>query len=64
MSGFQNKMDWDFMKREAASITNRKQISKQKVKLNIEPFGHNFEVAVHFEQYCDENNQLYIYEGP
>ena len=43
---------------------DKKRISNinQKVKRDIEPFGHNFEAVVSFKEYSDKRNLLYIFK--
>ena len=55
-------MDWDEVVKEAAASVDKKLISiiKQKVKRDIEPFGHNFEAFVSFKEYSDKRYLLYI----
>ena len=57
-------MDWDEVEKEAAASMDKKRISnkKQKVKRDIEPFGHNFEALVSFKEYSDKGDLLYIYK--
>ena len=63
-SAFQREMDWDEVEKEAAASMDKKRISniKQKVKRDIEPFGHNFEAVVSFKEYSDKRDLLYIYK--
>lgn len=64
LSAFQQQMDWGAVEKEAASTVNRKWVEniKQKVKKDIEPFGHNFEAVVSFKEYCDKKDLLYVYK--
>lgn len=51
LTAFQQQMDWTAVEKEAASTIDKKRISniKQKVKNDIQPFGHNFEAVVAFK---------------
>lgn len=51
LTAFQQQMDWTAVEKEAASTIDKKRISniKQKVKNDIQPFGHNFEAVVPFK---------------
>lgn len=65
LSAFQREMDWDEVEKEAiASMDKKRSISiiKQKVKRDIEPFGHNFEAVVSFKEYPDKRDLLYTYK--
>ena len=64
LSAFQREIDWDEVDKEAAASMDKKRISniKQKVKRDIEPFGHNFEAVVSFKEYSDKWDLLYIYK--
>ena len=64
LSAFQREMDWDEAEKEAAASMDKNRISniKQKVKRDIEPFGHNFEAVVSFKEYSDKRDLLYIYK--
>lgn len=64
LNAFQQQMDWTVVEKEAASTIDRKRISniKQKVKSDIQPFGHNFEAVVAFKEYCDKKDTLYVYK--
>ena len=55
---------WDEVEKEAAANIDKKRISniKQKVKRDIEPFGHNFEAVVSFKEYPYKRGLLYIYK--
>ena len=55
---------WDEVEKEAAASMDKKRISNinQKVKRDIEPFGHNFEAVVSFKEYSDKRNLLYIFK--
>ena len=56
MSAFQQQMDWNAVEREASAVLDKKHVSnmKQKLKKDIEPFGHNFEAIVSFKEYADK----------
>ena len=56
LSPFQGEMDWDEVEKEAAVSMDKKRIStiKQKVKRDIEPFGHKFEAVVSFKEYTTQ----------
>ena len=57
-------MDWEEVEKEAAANMDKKRISyiKQKVKRDIEPFGHSFEAVVSFKEYSGKRYLLYIYK--
>lgn len=64
MSAFQQQMDWNAVEREAGAVLDKKRVSnmKQKLKKDIEPFGHNFEAIVSFKEYADKKDPLYVYK--
>ena len=64
MSAFQQQMDWNAVEREASAVLDKKRVSnmKQKLKKDIEPFGHNFEAIVSFKEYADKKDPLYVYK--
>ena len=64
MSAFQQQMDWHAVEREASAVLDKKRVSnmKQKLKKDIEPFGHNFEATVSFKEYGDKKDPLYVYK--
>lgn len=64
MSAFQQQMDWKAVEREASAVLDKKRVSnmKQKLKKDIEPFGHNFEAIVSFKEYADKKDPLYVYK--
>ena len=64
MSAFQQQMDWNTVEREASAVLDKKRVSnmKQKLKKDIEPFGHNFEAIVSFKEYADKKDPLYVYK--
>ena len=57
-------MDWNAVEREASAVLDKKRVSnmKQKLKKDIEPFGHNFEAIVSFKEYADKKDPLYVYK--
>ena len=57
-------MDWDEVEKGAADSMDKKSISniKQKVNIDIEPFGHNFEAVLSFKEHSDKRDLLYIYK--
>ena len=52
------------MRKKPLLVWTKKRISNinQKVKRDIEPFGHNFEAVVSFKEYSDKRDLLYIYK--
>ena len=64
LSAFQRGMDWDEVEKEAAASMDEKRISniKQKVKRDIDPFGHSFDAVVSFKEYSDKHDLLYIFK--
>ena len=64
MSAFQQQMDWSAVEREASAVMDKKRVSnmKQKLKKDIEPFGHNFEAIISFKEYADKKDPLYVYK--
>jgi len=64
ISAFQQQMDWNAVEREASAVLDKKRVSnmKQKLKKDIEPFGHNFEAIVSFKEYADKKDPLYVYK--
>ena len=64
LNAFQQRMDWTAVEKEVASTIDKKRISniKQKVKSDIQPFGHNFEAVIAFKEYCDKKDTLYVYK--
>ena len=57
-------MDWKAVEREASSVLDKKRVCnmKQKMKKDIEPFGHNFEATVSFKEYADKKDPLHVYK--
>ena len=57
-------MDWNAVEKETSAVLDRKRVSnmKQKLKKDIEPFGHNFEAIVSFNEYADKKDPLYVYK--
>ena len=56
--------DWEMVEITAATIVDRKWISKQKqdAKKEIHPSGENFEAVVTFKLYCNEKDNLLVYK--
>lgn len=64
VSALQQQLDWVAIENEASSTINRKWVDtlKQKIKKDIEPFGHNFEAVVAFKEFCDKKDSCYVYK--
>ena len=64
ISAFQQQMHWNAFEREASAVLDRKRVSnmKQKLKKDIDPFGHNFEAIVSFKEYAVKKDPLYVYK--
>lgn len=64
LSAFRENLEWDTVAKEARSILNKKNISniKETMKIEVQPYGHNFEAVVNFKEYCDKKDTFYIYK--
>ena len=64
VSALQQQLNWEAIEKEASSTINRKWVDnmKQKIKKDIEPFGHNFEAVVAFKEFCDKKDSFYVYK--
>ncbi|KAL9962288.1 hypothetical protein ACROYT_G031375 [Oculina patagonica] len=56
--------DWNAVEREFSAVMDKKRASnmKQKLRKDIEPFGHNFEAKISFKEYADKKDPLYVYK--
>lgn len=64
LSAFRDNLDWETVEKEARSVLNKKKIGnmKEKIKKEVQPYGHNFEAVVNFKEYCDKKDKFYVYK--